>query len=263
MNQRWWAWVGTIAAGWLGLYVHFWYQRSGCIAHFDRACLDAPVPWLERLVSFWWVRDYQELVAAIIALSAAYVVSRPVYIQLREARRQSSAAAIPHLRSVADEVERHQRAIATGIRKVRRIGPVLEGYDREGNSHRLFEEWVPEASGVLADLNDLIDELQRAVERAYAIDRDLELHGLDVSNRLNNQFRLMLTAFLHSTSGPDLEDGEEDLSEALTPTRNALRPVVNEWGRWGAEYNRAARDRVSQVWAKIRQLEDEAMGGRL
>ncbi|WMT91000.1 hypothetical protein [Pelagibacterium sp. H642] len=66
--------LGIVAGLWVLLYVMFWYQRTGCLAAFDRACNDALLVWLERFVSLGWVRDYQTLLAGFFALVAGAFV---------------------------------------------------------------------------------------------------------------------------------------------------------------------------------------------
>lgn len=256
-----WTLAAVAVASWAALYVYFWYQRSGCFDLFDRSCIDAPMAWLERLVSFWWVKQYQELAAAVIALIAAIVVGRPVYLQLRETRRQSSAAAIPSLRGIASEVEEHCQEIAAFNRRMRQLGPLMDGYDDAGNVHVEAETWLKDAYNVLAAVSDFRKELQKAVDRSYAVNRQLELQGLEISERFHGQFRLLLNSLWRSVSAVDASASQNDLSREISRIRAFIQPVANEWGHWHADYASAANERVRQVWAKIRFLEKDATEG--
>lgn len=251
--------ISVFAALWGALYVMFWYQRSGCFALFDRLCNDAPIAWLERLVSLWWVKDYQELVAAVIALVAAIVVGRPVYIQLREARRQSSASAIPNIKGVALELEEYLAHLEKIRPAVFRLSSLLQSYDTE-NYHRLFEFWPKEVSAVVDRLFELIEALERSSTRGYAVDYLLEQRGIRLTTTLRDELMLLNTTFRHSTSGPDAEHGEDDMSEMANAARDRVGETWSLWVIWRVDYILAVRKRVAEAWSKVRKLEDEALG---
>ena len=223
------------------------------------ACADAPLPWLERLVSLWWVKEYQELVAAVIALVAAVIVGRPVYIQLRETRRQSSAAAIPNVRDVALELEQYLDELESLRPKILTLPALLRDYDAE-NEHRLFEYWPEKVSDVIDALTNILEALERSVSRDYAVDRAVEQSGLRLTRRLRDELMLLRTTFLHSTIGADFENGESDESEMAKSARLMVSESLSAWIRWRAEYTVAVKHRIAQIWAKVRFLEEDAIG---
>ena len=71
---------------------------------------------------------------------------------------------------------------------------------------------------------------------------------------------LLNTTFRHSTSGPDAEHGEDDMSEMANAARDRVGETWSLWVIWRVDYILAVRKRVAEAWSKVRKLEDEALG---
>jgi hypothetical protein len=98
-------------------------------------------PWIH-------IRDlkerWQTLVAALVALSAAWWAARPVQKQLAEQRRQSAAAAATMIAKSAIALEDERADLIKGRDDIESLGTVLSDYDDQ-SWHDIYQTWPDRA----------------------------------------------------------------------------------------------------------------------
>ena len=250
--------VAAVAV-WATLFVLFWLDATDCLRPLTAECNNQLLLWLKHLVSLRWVKGYQELIAALIALLAALIVGRPVYIQLREARRQSSAAAIPSFRDIADEIEAHLDVVEQLRPEILRIAGLLRAFDTESDEW-LYAQWPDRVYEASESVDRFRREIQTAIDRGYSSDESLERRLLDSTVLLRDELRHLALLFRQSIH-PDYEEGEGDVPNGLLmKARDHLGDAHNRWIRLSTAYVLAVRRRRSAAWSKIRFLEGDAIG---
>jgi hypothetical protein len=221
------------------------------------ACNDALLAPLESFVSFWWVKEYQELLAALLALAAAFFVGLPVHKQLREMRRQSSAAAISNVRTAAYELEELQAELEASYRQISALHHQIPEYIQE-NWHHIYETWPDRVWKSANDLHDFSILLQKSINRSATGLERLEETGVRTSNELRNSLYFLVRTFNHGTRGAF--DDEEDVSDqGPTAYANAYQNWQT-WLSWWQEYQASSFRNTAQMWRKVRLLENDAVG---
>jgi hypothetical protein len=251
--------VGVGLAVWISLYVAFWMRRSGCHVQFTMDCNDAPLSWLERLVSLWWVRDYQEILAALIALGAAFFVGLPVHRQLHEMRRQSSAAAINSIRTVAYELEEIQEKLQGLGRQISSISSLLKVYDSQGWPN-LRDNWITAMERSASALNEFTALMQRSVNRSTTNLLELEQLGIECSSELSEAIHHLIMNTIILQNAPLDEEGTPYPYNPIYFT-NSFRKW-HDWREWWEQYEHEYNKSTNTVWHRVRSLEDDAMGNQ-
>ena len=80
----------------------------------------------------YWIERYQTLIAAMIALGVGLWVTRPVYRQLVEVRRQSAIQTYEILREISATLREEFRVVG----ELALIGTHLLGYSKLFETHR-------------------------------------------------------------------------------------------------------------------------------
>jgi hypothetical protein len=209
------------------------------------------------------IEKWQTLLAAVIALIAAYYAARPVYRQLAEQRRQSAAAASTMIAKSALALEDERAAVIKGKDDLEGIVSVLSEYDDQ-SWHDIYQRW-PETAHRLADVcSALIAILHRTNERNPEI-TSLKRSREAAISTLHNFRRAILDlaqVFRHGTGGgPDYEYGEDDIPEDESIARRPRIDVIRElWKTEAADLERELTTEISMIWRRVRQLERIAVG---
>ena len=179
------------------------------------------------------MEKWQTLVAALIALSAAWWAVRPVQKQLAEQRRQSAAAASTMIAKTALALEDERAAVIKGKDDLEGIASVLSDYDDQ-SPHDIYQTWPEQAYRVSDVCSELIAILHRTNERNPEI-TSLQISRKAAISTLNNLRSAIIDlaqVFRHETLGPDYEyedDIPDDESRARRPRVGAMREL------WKAE----------------------------
>jgi hypothetical protein len=215
-------------------------------------------------IQIWHVMEkWQTLVAALIALSAAWWAVRPVQKQLAEQRRQSAAAASTMIAKTALSLEDERAAVIKGKDDLESLGTVLSDYDDQ-SWHDIYQTWPDRAYRMSDTCSTLIAILYRTNERNPEVTSLQKSRTATISalNDLRKAILELAEIFHHETGGgPDYEQGEDDIPEDES---NARRPRVDAmrelWKAAAADLKSELTAEISMIWRRVRQLERIAIG---
>jgi membrane protein implicated in regulation of membrane protease activity len=216
--------------------------------------------------SFWvGLEKWQTLLAAILALIAAYFAARPVYRQLEEQRRQSAAAAVTVIVKAAVALEGERDRVRVVSDDLYRLNGLLHEYDN-GSLHDIYASW-PNAA---FDQMDVCDAALRDMRRYSQRNPDLSttqharLHAIAALQAVRTSLTDLVTIMRQNTSGLNYEDGEADIPEQEhDERRNVMDVNLAKWKAAAAHLDDVISDEISGVWRRIRHLERIAVGHSL
>jgi hypothetical protein len=167
----------------------------------------------------------QTFIAALFALFAAWLATRPVQKQLAEQRRQSAAAASTMIAKSVLALEGERTALIRGKDDLEGLGSVLLDYDN-GNRHEIYQTWPDQAYQMSDSCSKIIAILYRASERnpeLTSLQRS-RIETISTLRNLRSSIIGLVQIFQHEIHGPRYEDGEEDVPEDESSAR---RPRVD------------------------------------
>jgi len=213
--------------------------------------------------SFWiGLEKWQTLLAAILALIAAYFAARPVYRQLEEQRRQSAAAAVTVIVKAAVALEGERDRIRVVSDDLYRLNDLLNEYDN-GSLHDIYASWPNAAFDQMdicdAALRDMRRHSQRNPDRSST--QQARLHAIAALQAVRTSLTDLVTIMRQNTSGLSYEEGEEDIPEQEHDERRNLMDVnLTNWKAAAAHLDEVISGEISDVWRRIRHLERIAIG---
>lgn len=214
-------------------------------------------------IQIWHLMEkWQTLVAALIALSAAWWAVRPVQKQLAEQRRQSAAAASTMIAKTALALEDERAAVIKGKDDLEGIANVLSDYDDQ-SPHDIYQTWPKQAYSVSDTCSMLIATLYRTNERNPEITplKNSRQAAISTLNDFRSAIIDLVQIFHHDTSGPAYEYGENDIPEEESKARRPRVDTTRElWKAAAADLENELNAEISRIWRRVRQLERIAIG---
>lgn len=205
--------------------------------------------------------NWQTLIAALLALAAAYFAARPVYRQLAEQRRQSAAAAVSMIVKAAVSLEEERGIVRKAVDDLR-IDRLLWNYD-ELSWHDIYSSWPEDAFGLMTVCDTALRSVRLYAERNpdASAAQSCRVEAIATLEQLRTGLTDLVTIMRQQTSGLSYEEGEEDIPVEEHQTRRQQVNLKDERWRVAADkLDIALSMEIANVWRRIRQLEGIAIG---
>lgn len=212
--------------------------------------------------SFWsGLANWQTLIAAAIALLAAYLAARPVYRQLAEQRRQSAAAAVSMIVKAAVSLEDERDIVRKAVDDLR-LDRLLWAFD-ELSWHEIYSSWPQEAYGQMTACDATLRSMRLYAERnpdASTI-QGCRVEAIAALEQLRAGLNDLVTIMRQQTSGLAYEEGEEDIPvDEHSNRRQQVNVKEEQWRAAADKLDVGLSLEIANVWRRIRQLEGIAIG---
>ena len=211
---------------------------------------------------FWTgLEEWQTLIAAMIALIAAYYAARPVYRQLAEQRRQSAAAAVSMIVKAAVSLEAERDIVRKAVDDLR-LGRLLWKYD-DLSWHDIYSSWPEEAYDFMTVCDAALRSLRLYCERNPdpSSTQRSRVEAIAALEKLRSCLVDLVKIMRQLTSGLNYEEGEEDIpSDEHSSRRHQINASQEDWGRTALRLDEQLSAEISTIWYRIRQLERIAIG---
>lgn len=211
-----------------------------------------------------WIglEKWQTLLAALLALAAAYFAAAPVYRQLREQRRQSAAGAVTMIAKSAETLEAELDRVRKAANDLYRLPGLLFEYDNR-SWHDIYASWPNTAFEQMEICDAALRDMQRYTNRhsAPSPTQQARLDAIATLQSVRSSLVDLVTIMRQSTSGLHYEDGDEDIPDNEHDQRRSLIDAnLEKWRRAVAHLDDLLSGEISDVWRRIRQLERIAIG---
>ncbi|MGY4254590.1 hypothetical protein ACVI1L_001658 [Bradyrhizobium sp. USDA 4516] len=212
---------------------------------------------------FWvGLEKWQTLLAALLALAAAYFAAAPVYRQLREQRRQSAAAAVTMIVRSAEALEAERDRVKLARDGLYRLPSLLFEYDN-GSLHDIYASWPNAAFEQIEICDAALRDMQRYSNRhpEPSSTQQARLDAIAALQSVRSSVADLVTIMRQNTSGLAYEDGEVDIPEDEHDQRRSLMDA--NFGKWGGavtHLDELLSSEIADIWRRIRQLERIAIG---
>jgi hypothetical protein len=114
--------------------------------------------------NFWvGLEKWQTLLAAFIALGAAFLAAKPVYHQLAEQQRQSAAAVVSMIAKAAVSLEDERDIVRTAVDGLR-LNQLLWRYD-DLSWHDIYASWPRDAYDLMSVCDVTLRRMRLYAER--------------------------------------------------------------------------------------------------
>lgn len=209
------------------------------------------------------LKDWQDLIAGLLALLAAGIALRPVFGQLTEMRRQSAAASVSTSTTVVVALEDEGIRLQGLDRIVRDIANVLETIQQEGVERLAHHDYGGEITSLRTAVQTESDWLQRRVTRNPQGDL-LPRSRACLSNKLRELANLtsevsrIYFALAYDQLGyweePANPEQTFDLDAAMKRLSDAAVSIKTLRDNY---LNQELNPRIEALWARIRALEEQ------
>jgi hypothetical protein len=213
--------------------------------------------------SFWTgLEKWQTLLAALLALAAAYIAAAPVFRQLKEQRRQSAAAAVTMIAKSAESLEAERDRVRKARDDLYRLPGLLFELDNR-SWQEIYASWPNAAFGQMEICDAALRDMQRYSNRHPELSstQQARLDAITALQSVRSSLVDLVTIMRQSTSGLDYEEGEEDIPEDEHDQRRSLTDNnLERWKTAAARVDQSLSGEITEVWRRIRQLERIAIG---
>ncbi|WP_375764544.1 hypothetical protein ACE10X_21275 [Bradyrhizobium sp. Pha-3] len=211
-----------------------------------------------------WIglEKWQTLLAALLALAAAYFAAAPVYRQLREQRRQSAAAAVTMITRSAETLEAERDRIRKAADDFYHFPGLLFDYDNR-SWEDIYSSWPDAAFGQMEICDAALRDMQRYSNRhpEPSPTQQARLDAIATLQSVRSGLVDLVTIMRQSTSGLDYEEGDVDIpDDEHDQRRNLMDTSLEKWKAAAARLDHSLSGDITDVWRRIRQLERIAMG---
>jgi membrane protein implicated in regulation of membrane protease activity len=211
-----------------------------------------------------WIglEKWQTLLAALLALAAAYFAAAPVYRQLKEQRRQSAAAAVTMIAKSVESLEAERDGVRKASDDLYRLPGLLFDYDNR-SWHDIYASWPNAAFDQMGICDASLRDMQRYSNRhpEPSSTQQTRLDAIAALQSVRSSLVDLVTIMRQSTSGLDYEDGDEDIPwEEHEQRRSLMGTNLEKWKAAAAHLDHSLSGEIIDVWRRIRQLERIAIG---
>lgn len=207
------------------------------------------------------LENWQTIIAALLALAAAYLAARPVYRQLAEQRRQSAAAAVSMIVKAAVSLEAERDVIRKAIDDLR-VDRLLYEYDAI-SWLQIYASWPEEAFEFMKACDAALRSLRLFSERNPdpSPTQYSRLAAIASLAKLKGGLSDLVTIMRQETTGLAYEEGEQDIPDDEHPTKRSQMDVDQEsWITAARKLDEDISVEIAAIWRRIRQLESIAIG---
>jgi len=213
--------------------------------------------------SVWTALEkWQTLLAALLALVAAYFAAAPVYRQLKEQRRQSAAAAVTMIVKSAETLEVERDRVKKARDDLYRLPSLLFDYDNL-SLHDIYASWPNAAFEQMEICDAALRDMQRYSNRhpEPSSTQQARLDAIVALQSTRSSLVDLVTIMRQTTSGLSYEDGEVDIPDDEHDQRRSLMDAnLDKWGRAATHLDEMLSSEITYVWRRIRHLERIAIG---
>ncbi|OKO76373.1 hypothetical protein [Bradyrhizobium sp. NAS96.2] len=211
--------------------------------------------------NFWTgLEKWQTLIAAIVALLAAYLAVRPVYSQLAEQRRQSAAAAVSMIVKAAVSLEAEREIVRKAVDDLR-IDGLLWEYDN-APWDEIYASWPEKAFDFTSACRASLRSMKLYSERnpRASASQNCRLNAISALEQLRSGLSDLAKIMRQKTSGLDYEWEEDIPKEEHLPRRRQLDEARESWEETARELDQQLSREIALIWQRIRELERIAIG---